>query len=458
MVNLNSKLYNKILEAVNGVILIDMDGIIKYITKQCTEYLKVDYNGAVGSHVLEVFPDSKMVENLGITEPVKVFYHIHDKTGVSMNVPIYENGKKVGILEYDIFLSGEIMDEYYDKYNLFNNDTIDYYREEVKNLRGTKYSINNLVGTSPKMQKVRELIMHAARTSSTVLISGETGTGKEVVAHAIHNLSSRKNKDLIRINAATIPESIAESELFGYEGGTFTGASKEGKIGKFEIANKGTLFIDEINQLPISLQPKLLRVLQEKEIDRVGGTKSIPIDTRIIVASNKDLLEMTKAGDFRLDLYYRLNVVEIKMPNLRERKEDIPAIVDDLVNKLNHQMGRNIQKISDDIMKILVNREWPGNIRELQNAIERAINYADGEVLLEEHFSWKEEEKIDFGKYEVNPIEEAKKEVEKRLILESLKVTNYNKTEAAKLLKISRPLLYQKIERLDLEIPKNTED
>jgi transcriptional regulator with GAF, ATPase, and Fis domain len=227
---------------------------------------------------------------------------------------------------------------------------------------------------------VLEQVERVASTESTVLIQGETGTGKELIAHAIHNLSSRCGRAFVRLNCAAIPLDLLESELFGHEKGAFTGAIAQ-KIGRFELADKGTLFLDEVGDIPPALQPKLLRVLQEQEFERLGGTRTHQVDVRLVAATNRNLMEMSNRGEFRSDLYYRLNVFPVQLPPLRERREDIPALVEHFAEIYGRRVGREIEHISDTTMSALTSYQWPGNIRELQNLIERAVILSNDGVL-----------------------------------------------------------------------------
>jgi transcriptional regulator with GAF, ATPase, and Fis domain len=237
-----------------------------------------------------------------------------------------------------------------------------------------------IIGNSPALEAVLEQVERVAPTGSTVLIQGETGTGKELIAHAIHNLSSRCGRPFVRLNCAAIPLDLLESELFGHEKGAFTGAIAQ-KIGRFELADKGTLFLDEVGDIPPALQPKLLRVLQEQEFERLGSTRTHQVNVRLVAATNRDLTEMVNKGEFRSDLYYRLNVFPILLPPLRERREDIPALVTHFVEILGPRMGRPIEEIPGETMSALSSYQWPGNIRELQNLIERAVILSNDGVL-----------------------------------------------------------------------------
>jgi formate hydrogenlyase transcriptional activator len=237
-----------------------------------------------------------------------------------------------------------------------------------------------LIGNSPALEAVLAGVKRVAPTSSTVLIQGETGTGKELVARAIHNISPRCGRPFIKLNCAAIPLDLLESELFGHEKGAFTGAIAQ-KFGRFELADKGTLFLDEVGDIPAPLQPKLLRILQEQEFERLGSSRTHQVDVRLVAATHRDLAEMVRNGDFRSDLYFRLNVFPVELPPLRDRREDIPALVEHFVENLGRRVGRSIDHIPAETMMALCSYDWPGNIRELQNLIERAVILSDDGVL-----------------------------------------------------------------------------
>ena len=329
-----------------------------------------------------------------------------------------------------------------------------------------KFSFKNIIGRSDKMKEVLYKIEKVAPTNTTVLIRGESGTGKELIAKTIYRYSPRKDKPFIAVDCAGLPESLIESELFGHTKGAFTGAIAK-KIGKFELAQRGTLFLDEIGNLPVNIQVKLLRALQEREINRIGDKYPIKIDIRIIIATNTNLEEAMKRGTFREDLYYRINVFSIFLPSLREQKEDIPLLALHFLNKFNPILGKKVKDISERSMHLLVDYSWPGNVRELQNIIRQAIIMAE-DIILPEHLPFYikenkvgvdfvstlvEKEKIgsteDFSLKKI--VNQLSQETERRIILEVLKRTKGNKAETARLLKINYKTLYNKIKEYKIE-------
>jgi len=326
-------------------------------------------------------------------------------------------------------------------------------REENRSLRealGKRYAHPNVVARSPKMQEVLATVDRVAPTNSTVLLGGESGVGKDLIARAIHEKSRRAGGPFIKINSTAIPENLLESELFGYEKGAFTGASTS-KPGKFELADKGTLFLDEIGDVPPAIQVKLLRVLQEREFERLGGTRTVKVDVRLIAATNRDLREALEQGTFREDLYYRLNVVPIDIAPLRQRKEDIPELVKLFVSQFAGDSGKPVESITPEAMQILVNYHWPGNVRELQNIIERACALAKGVVL-----------KVDDIHLDVRPARMANgtnnflpegmtlEQWEDEMIRESLRRANGNKSQAARLLGLSRNALRYRLSKIGI--------
>ena len=342
-----------------------------------------------------------------------------------------------------------------------------YYKKQGRNLKGIyniseivdkinkdyKITLDNIIGNSEIMEHTKQKALIAAKSNSTVLITGESGTGKELFARAIHNHSDRTDYPFVAVNCAAIPDNLLESELFGYEEGAFTGAKKGGKLGKFELAHKGTIFLDEIGDMSLHLQGKLLRVLQERELDKIGGKSNIFIDVRVIAATNKNLEDLVKNGKFREDLYYRLKVIPITLPTLRERKNDIPLLIDYMIKEYAHKLNKDVIGIEDDASKTLVDYTWPGNVRELQNIIEYSINMSTSSLLTldiipnnikaiyYDEKSHKEEE--------IRTLEDLEKE-EIRKAFNKYKHYKKDKELVAKALGISRATLYRKLEKYNL--------
>ena len=319
--------------------------------------------------------------------------------------------------------------------------------EKIRNIE-ENYRFGNMIGKSRAMQTVFKMVEKVAKYNTTVLISGESGTGKELIAKSIHLAGERSQKPIVTINCGGIPENLLESEFFGYKKGAFTGADRD-KKGLFTEADKGTLFLDEIGELPLSLQVKLLRVLQENEIRPVGDTKTQKVDVRVIAATQKNLETEVQNGTFREDLYYRLNVLNIKLPPLRERREDIPLLSDHFLNRYNRRLDKTIRKVSPAALSLLMEYRWSGNIRELENIIERAVVLADGEEILPEHLPQELEGNTrPFFDEEMSgefSLKKTQQMLEKKMIKKALDETNGNRTHAAKLLEISHPSLLSKM-------------
>ncbi|GAB6181595.1 acetoacetate metabolism transcriptional regulator AtoC [Desulfotomaculum defluvii] len=313
----------------------------------------------------------------------------------------------------------------------------------------------NIIGNSVGMRQVYKDIGRVADSNATVLIQGESGTGKELVARAIHYNSSRRDKAFIKINCANLPDSLLESELFGYEKGAFTGANSY-KIGKFELAHEGTIFFDEIGEISLSTQAKLLRAIQEKEFDRVGGTKTIQVDVRIIAATNRKLKQSVLEGEFREDLFFRLNVVNIEIPPLRERKEDLLPLIAHFLAKYNREFNKDVKGFSTEAVKLLKDYDWPGNVRELENLIERSIIMARGSIIIPEDIQLGTAEKKILTESvcitDLNlPLKQIVADVERRIIIKALEENNWCRTTTAKVLGINRRSLYAKMKELGIE-------
>ena len=309
-----------------------------------------------------------------------------------------------------------------------------------------------IVGESKEIINVKRLAIKAARSNSTLLILGESGTGKSMLARAIHNNSKNKDKPFIHVNCGSIPDTLLESELFGYEGGAFTGAKISGKPGMFELAQGGTIFLDEIGEISPSLQIKLLQVLQDKTFYKVGGNKNIEVDVRIIVATNKNLEEEMTAGRFREDLYYRINVFPIWIPPLRERKEDIYPLVQNMLPIICKKIGCETKRISGEALNLLLTYDWPGNVRELENILERAVNLSEGNTILSNHLSIiKEKQKKKSETHEIKPLKDVINEAERRAIVEAILANNGDKKAAMKALQMGKTSFYEKLKKHNIE-------
>ena len=431
-----------------GLVVVDHLSRIVFIEEKYGRSRGIDTDAAIGKYVKDVIPDSKLPIVVESGKPIlgDVFYH-QGKPIICNRLPLVKDGALIGAMSFQVFEMPEMFIESIKELQ----SQIHYYKEKVKKYTGVRYSLADIIGSSQATEAMRTAILKSASSNATVLIQGETGTGKELVAHALHQESRRAHYPFVKLNCAAIPKELLESELFGYEEGAFTGARKSGKKGKFELAEKGTLFLDEVSQLSLSAQAKLLRVLQEKEIERIGGVSSIPIDVRIVAATNDDLDDMVKQNTFRADLYYRLNVIPIRVPQLRERRSDIPLLVEKFVEKFGDQAGLGEIKVLPEVIALLMKYDWPGNIRELEHAVERAINLCNSNTLEAGHFEWLLPKLL--GKniaFKGQSIKDAKASTEKEVILAALQTTQGNKKKAAELLDIARPLLYQKMRRLGL--------
>ena len=310
----------------------------------------------------------------------------------------------------------------------------------------------SIVGETESMLYVKKLARRASRTSSTLLITGESGTGKEIIAQAVHTRSVRRDAPFISVNCGAIPRDLIESELFGYESGAFTGAKRGGSPGKFELANGGTILLDEIGDMPLDMQVKLLRVLQEKEVWRVGGAAPVKLDVRVMASTNRDLLQMMREGAFRQDLYYRLNILSIHMPPLRERLDDLPDLIQSLLCRINQRIGSHASGITPESMKIARRYSWPGNVRELENVLEQAVNWSNDSVIdfcrIPNHF-WEESPYNSEIKRSSEPVilQQELGRKERELLECTLQEAGGNRSEAARILGISRSALYRRLEK-----------
>jgi transcriptional regulator with PAS, ATPase and Fis domain len=400
----------------------------------------------------KVFPQfqlSKVYESE--SAEVSDFNEINGIKYIVHRIPIQQDGKVVGAIGKIMYRQLNEVSELFKKLQKAENKA-NYYHSEYQKAESARFTWDHILSKDTNMERLKKSAIKAAKGRSTVLIRGESGTGKELFAHAVHNSSARKEGKFVVVNCAAIPEDLLESEFFGYEDGAFTGARNKGKIGKFDLANGGTLFLDEIGDMSLNLQAKLLRVLQEREFYRVGGTKRIQVDVRIIAATNRNLEEMVKEGTFREDLYYRLNVISFHIPPLRERVGDIHLLIGKMMTELNAALNTSITGMDQQARAVLETYHWPGNVRELRNVMERAMTFAEhGKIQLEdlpEYMVGKRREKhVPSYLPEVKMAENA----ERNAIENALEKTNGNKAKAARILGISRSGLYEKIKKYQLE-------
>lgn len=430
-----------------GVIIIDVNSNITSANEYSTQLLQMDITEVQGRNINEVIPHSALSEVLKSKERREgEMLQINDCMVVATHSPIFSNDSIIGAigLFQDISELAKKLENYQEELN--------FYKEELQKHTRSHSQFDNIIGSSGSLKEALHIAAKASRSTSTVLVRGESGTGKELIAKAIHNHSDRKDKPFIKVNCAAIPENLLESELFGYEKGAFTGAVKN-KPGKFNLANGGTIFLDEIGDMPKTMQVKLLRVLQEKEFESVGGIQTQRVDVRVIAATNRNLEEMMSTGDFREDLYYRLNVITVQLPPLRERKEDINQLIEHFVSKISADLNKHITKIHQECFNYLQDYHWPGNIRELQNVIERAINICDGSVITSKdlplyitNLSTNNEGLVNLRNGELLPLEEYEKELIK-LAMEKYK--SYNK--AGKVLGITHRTVALKCEKYGIK-------
>lgn len=430
----------------DGILIIDKEGIVRYINPAYTRITKVEEKNIIGRYLSEVRPGSRLTN---VVKNEKMELGAHRKMGeveylVNM-VPIYEEGKVIG----GISLLNELVDIYKltEKLNL-SKIIIQNLKEHVKTLGNGKYSFDDIIAVDEKSVEVKDFAKRIALADSNVLITGESGTGKELYASAIHNLSPRKDFPFIPVNCASFEKNLIESELFGYEEGAFTGAKKNGKTGLFQLAQGGTLFLDEIGELEYGLQGKLLRVLQEKSVRKIGGSKEIPIDVRLICATNKNLEKMIQDNTFRRDLYYRIAIMPLSILPLREKKNDIKSIAEKFLLDLSIKYKKEV-KLNENALKVLKEYDWPGNIRELKNIIEFTFNMVEGNEIKAEHLpiaikkNLKENDNI-------SPLSEVVREAEKSYLKKVIEIYGDSvegKKKVAKALEISLATLYNKLEK-----------
>ena len=443
-----------ILDSVQEAIEVaDINGNIKFVNPAFCRVTGIAEEERINHNIFEASPDGALAT---VLKTGKLVFGHRTKVGgsnaevVSNAAPIIVDGvMDGGVVVFQHFTDVmNLMDELQKSTSIIENLT-----DKLGQVTTSKYTFDNILGSSTELKSCVDLAERSARSNSTVLLLGESGTGKELFAHAIHSSSMRRENPFIKVNCAAIPETLLESEFFGYEKGAFTGAVKS-KIGKFELAHGGTIFLDEIGDMNLILQGKVLRVLQEMEFERVGGTQTTKVDVRVIAATNRNLRELIRLGKFREDLFYRLNVVEITVPPLRVRKEDLPVLLDNLIVKLNRKLGKKVKWVDREAQEVLSNYDWPGNIRELENIIERVMVTMDEEVITKKNlgmhtnqFRITHERDVDLV-----PIDQ----MEEMMIKKA--VTKYGnsvegKRRASQALNISLATLYNKLKRYT---PENT--
>jgi len=436
----------------DGVLTVDKDGFVTYLNQVGAEILCVNRESSIGKHISNVVDFKPVV--LDVLKTGKGYidkeFLLTNAAGIKIHfiktaVPIKdENGNVVTVV--DTFRKIK-------RVNKFLNEMTGAY---------ANFNFEDIIGSSSKLQDCINTAKAAASSLSNVLITGESGTGKELIAHSIHNYSDRRKQPFVSINCGAIPRELLESELFGYEPGSFTGASTKGRIGKFELADGGTIFLDEIGEMPMDMQVKLLRVIQDRKLTRVGGNSIFDLDVRIIAATNKNLLDLCKKGIFREDLYYRINVLHVNLPSLRERKEDIYELIHHFVKKVSNYLNKDVNDISPSAMKKILSYSWPGNIRELENAIERAVNLCNGSIITENEIfndEWsinnaaarQAEESSEasseaLSERDIEPLEV----MERRAIERALSISGGNITITANMLQVTRNTIYNKMKKYNL--------
>ncbi len=440
-----------------GLQVVNKQGKIVFINESFKEVHGVREEDVIGRHVTDVVDNTRMhlVAQTGVPEHDR-YQDIRGIPYVVSRIPIFEEGECIGAV-------GLIRFRYIDEVQKLTDD-IKRLQKQIRDLRkgsrlscGTEYSFDNILGVSEPMRQTKSTAMQAASTNATVLLRGESGVGKEVFAHSIHNYSRRRDGPFIRVNCSAIQETLIESELFGYEEGAFTGARKGGRKGRFEQADGGTIFLDEIGDMPLTAQVKLLRVIQEGEVDRLGSEKRNQVDVRIIAATNRNLEDKVRDGSFREDLFYRLNVIPIMIPPLRHIPEDIPWLVKSLWEKLSRRHGIHSKRLSHAAMAAMQMLPWKGNVREMQNVLERLMIMCKVDEIGEEELRRVllqggvccDLMEID-GEDSGMTLDMLVERTERRAIRYALAVGEGNRSAAAKLLGISRPLFYKKLAKYGL--------
>lgn len=494
-----SRLLLDALETFPNFIIIDKNATIVYLNESYASLLGIPREQAIGQPVTDVIPKTRMVEVLKSGKPdighLMTLYDHSQKKNVTVacnRMPIFQNGQVIGAAAVTI------MQDVIPTVTQLNRELSavrkenEFYRHELNMLQNHFDSLNRIIGHSPALLEIKQIISDYAASDLPILITGETGVGKELFAKAIHEMSPRKFHPYIKINCAAIPIELLESELFGYEPGAFSGASKTGKPGKFELANHGTILLDEIGEMPQTLQSKLLRVLQEQEFERIGGINTIKVNVRIICCTNQNLQQLIQAKRFRSDLYYRINTVELKIPPLRDRKKDIAELTNYFIQKYNAEHDSNVISIDTDVLHLFQTYDWPGNVRELEHIVERLCTINNNRTItmkscgfLQELVQQSVHANLDGSASALTPsglqtplpaapdisaaqpkapistssqtselswndLSRKIQNTEKEAIIQALLQTNGNKAKAARLLNIDRSSLYYKLKKYNI--------
>lgn len=449
-------------DALYLLIVVDEHGVIRHISQPYASILGLDIQEIVGQPVDKVIPNTRLLHILksGQSELGQLFIMKNGLPTICNRFPIVDKeGNLKGALSTATFRDIDNVSRVNDELSRLRREN-KAYKQKLKSLVWKDFSIDSIIGRSASIKKLKATIEKMAPTNLSVLITGETGVGKEVFANAVHALSNRSGENFVKINCAAIPADLLESELFGYAEGAFSGAARGGRVGKLEFANMGSVLLDEIGEMPLALQSKLLRVLQEHEFERVGSNKTVKLDVRIIASTNQNIESMVSQGTFRRDLYYRLNVVELHVPPLRERIEDLPLFCDYFINKINQFHCCSISGLDEEVMKSLALYRWPGNIRELEHVLERACVASPIGALTLEHFDFFIPRMKQYSLPQNECVSEDdrcpvslagyKKQAERKAIIQALQQTQGNKSQAAKLLSITRSQLYEKIKEYSI--------
>ncbi|MGP4844083.1 sigma-54 interaction domain-containing protein [Marinobacter sp. 1Y8] len=436
-----------------GSIIVDDRARILFISDKYRKVLGIDRKlAAKGMPVEELIPNSMMRQVVNNGQPILLdLLRARDTWMVVTRIPIRDQADKViGGIGFVFYKDMDYLKAFVDKYGRLRGLPTTA-EQQLASMRDTKYTFADYIGQSEPVERLLQRARRASELDTTVLLLGETGTGKEVLAHAIHHASVRTDRPFVGINMAAVPDNLMEAEFFGVAPGAYTGADKKGRKGKIQLADKGTLFLDEVGDLPHSLQSKLLRVLQEQEFEPLGSNDVIRVDVRIIAATSRDLKAMVEAGDFRADLYYRLNVLPIDVPPLRDRVDDIELLADAMIRKIAHGLGVSRKWLDADALAYLKEHDWPGNVRELQNMLERTFIFSQSSTLSAEEFhSPSMDRPAEPAAAVIEPLQNIVAKAESDGIRKALELTNNNRSQAARALGISRANLYEKMARYGL--------